>query len=1188
MEHEEIPSPVLSESELESLFRNLMNIYESEEIEDFDKNLIKHVLDNISLNEEGRIVVPCLWDERVIDSLPSNYWIAHNILLSMRKKYEKDPNKFKQYDDVIQQQLRDGILVESDEIEKLKSRKDVSFIAHNAVFRPTATSTKCRVVLLSNICEKGSGNTLSHNQVSIPGPQLNNKIATTCTLYRFNKFLMIYDLEKAFLQIGLKPEDMNKLHILWFKNIEEKSAPIALKFQRLPFGMRFSPFLLMVSLFYILIVNNLNIPESISNMLFNLCYMDNLAFSSNSSEEMLKAYHLSLNVFSKYSFNLQQFVSNCKDLNDKIESEVELHEHKLFGMRWNNQKDTLSAVQTHLNPEAGTKREMLSTINSNYDVLGIQLPVLNRAKLFMNKLQLNTSLGWDTKLGNDLLKEWRNISAQTNVDIPFSVPRRLENYDADCNLVIYVDASKDFMGCVVFLNTDLDLELKFVLSKNKLLNQNMKNKTIPVLELLAIKFGLKVGLELKQELSNAFIPVKIQKLKIFSDSMISLEWLSSKFHKTSKVEKRGPQVNNPLESIATKCEGQNVDFFHVKGEINPADCTTRTTSKKLLLQSNFHSGPRFSGTIDPYLSVPIQVQSQCSTVEIDKSPLHVKNLKAVFDVNKYSSFRFTVLVYHFVLKFVHKIKLRLKQREVVGFLNYNGTNKYSESVRGVLKASQEEYFPEVFSFFLEKETKDIPIITQLNLFLGDDGLLKVHSKMRRLESLTHKKFPILLHKNSPLTKSLIMDYHRNLLHSGTYRTLSELNKEFYIPAAYSTVKKTIRACLVCRKFNGRPPHFNPNDYRPFRVNPSPFPFRDVAIDHIGPFQVRFSDGQRKAYILIITCLWSRACNLIVSPKLDNEHLLLGLQQQIFEFGVFQNLVSDNGSPIVSSLGQIGEFIKDPIVQNFLTENNIKQLQFQPYPAKASFLGGFVENLVKQVKRMIISSLSKRILDYEHFLTLIKQCRMLINKRPVGCKRILSDQSSEIEFESISPEMLIYGREIPVISVIPQLDSEKGDEYCPTSTRDDLFETFHDLRAVKHDLESRYHAEFVDSLRSLSTNQPGRYKKLKTTDFQVNDLVTIRQDLVKPYNYPLGLISSVERNDLGDVVAVKVRKSNGEIIRRHVSDIILLERSELEPSSDLASPLRTPTSPEVRSRPTAREAARKANERIHNLVSEGQV
>jgi len=122
--------------------------------------------------------MPALWDPELIHLLPNNYSLAHNILNSLFKKFNKSPSKLNQYDAIIQQQLKDGIVERVQDLEGVKHDSESSFIAHNAVYKESSSTTKCRIVLLSNLCEKGSSS-LSHNQVSVPGPNLNSKFIFT-------------------------------------------------------------------------------------------------------------------------------------------------------------------------------------------------------------------------------------------------------------------------------------------------------------------------------------------------------------------------------------------------------------------------------------------------------------------------------------------------------------------------------------------------------------------------------------------------------------------------------------------------------------------------------------------------------------------------------------------------------------------------------------------------------------------------------------------------------------------------------------------------------------------------------------------------------------------------------------------------------------------------------------------------
>lgn len=1121
--------------ESDALYSALMNLYD-DVVDDTDKNLIKHVLDNIVV-ENNRIVVPALWDESVIHKLPNNFWLANNILHSLRKKLAH--HQLEQYDSVIAQQLRDGVLVQSEPVSHLKNSSKVSFIAHNAVFKPNAESTKCRVVLLSNLCQKGAGDNLSHNQVSLPGPQLNNKIVTTCTLYRFNMYLLVYDIEKAFLQLGLRADDANKLHILWFRDITRGDFElVAYKFNRVPFGLRFSPFLLMISLYYALLVNSDHEDEEVTRMLFNLCYMDNLAFSSSERHLVQKAYETSTRIFEQFSFNLQKIEVNDSQLRDKLALQANpVGTTNLLGLTWNTSTDEICNNPVFLNPTAACKRDILSTINSNYDPLGINVPVMIRAKLFLSKLQSREDLKWDTKLDADFLNEWKNISTQANCGVHLRIPRYIGEYAGAYTLVACTDASKDFIGAVLYLVDNDTGSVRFIMSKNRLVSKAMKTKTIPVLELLAIKFGVQLLLKMNSEMTDAFCPVNITGMRLYSDSMISLQWISSKVKKLNKVEKKGNHINSTLDSIVKTIDNHSMEFCHIEGSCNPADMVTKPVSSKVLAQSNFFSGPNLSKSSQLYVRIPnIDCHANLACVNVVETACPI-------NLEKYSSFSFAVKVYHYCRKFIAALKRKVLNRvsEVPRGVSY------ATSVEEVIRVSQHEHFSEVFSFFAGESTESVPIITQLNLYVDDKGLIRVKSKMRKLKA-DHAKYPLLMYKNSNLTLALIRDYHLRMRHAGAYKLLAELNKDFYISSAYSTVKRVLHQCLVCRKFHNRSKKPMQNDYRDFRINPAPFPFRDIALDHMGPFVVKSENGNNvKAYVLIVTCLWSRAVNLLLSPRIDKLSFLMCFQEHIFEYGVPQTIVSDNGSPICSALGDIKTYLNDDEVKGFLNERNIRMLEFTPYPANASFLGGLVENLVKQVKLMINSSIARRCLPYDQFHLFVKECKMLINKRPVACKRLLTDQTSHENFEAITPEVLIYGHEIPALSVIPHLDSELADSFTleHDPSRDILLEHLKNLREAKKEVEQRYYAEFVSSLRDNSTDRPDRYRQQRPIELAIGDVVTVKQPLCKPYNYPAGIIQEIEHNDVGEIVAVKIRKGNREVIRRHVSDVILIEHCQQE-------------------------------------------
>lgn len=216
--------------------------------------------------------------------------------------------------------------------------------------------------------------TVSHNQAMMSGPCLNHKLATTIMKLRFDKNLICFDLKKAFLQIELPLSDQAKLLFYWYKNVTKKDfSIITYKHNRLPFGLRPSPTLLLLGLYKILILDVEGCSPDILDLkrqVYDLIYMNNGAFSPNNPDTLEWAYKNLSNIFKSYQFSLQQFVTNNQDLQEMLDKEDQtLLEASLFGLVWNRKEDTFATQPLKLNADATTKRQILSSIATNFDLL---------------------------------------------------------------------------------------------------------------------------------------------------------------------------------------------------------------------------------------------------------------------------------------------------------------------------------------------------------------------------------------------------------------------------------------------------------------------------------------------------------------------------------------------------------------------------------------------------------------------------------------------------------------------------------------------------------------------------------------------------------------------------------------------------------------------------------------------------
>lgn len=231
--------------------------------------------------------MPLPWNPRCKQRLGTNYNLSVKILMTNKKKLTKS-NTLHLYDGVFREQEKLNIIERIEDIDKYKNENpNCSFLPHMGIIKLQRETTKVRIVYLSNLCERSvqEPDTVSHNNALLPGPCLNFKLRTALLLSRFDKYILIFDITKAFLGIQLPQSDQNKLLCLWFKDVQKGDfSLIAYKNLRLSFGLRPSPTVLMLALYKMLILDIDNDDEftiNLKRLIYSGIYMDNEMVSDN-------------------------------------------------------------------------------------------------------------------------------------------------------------------------------------------------------------------------------------------------------------------------------------------------------------------------------------------------------------------------------------------------------------------------------------------------------------------------------------------------------------------------------------------------------------------------------------------------------------------------------------------------------------------------------------------------------------------------------------------------------------------------------------------------------------------------------------------------------------------------------------------------------------------------------------------
>ena len=196
--------------------------------------------------------------------------------------------------------------------------------------------------------------------------------------------------------------------------------------------------------------------------------MDNGAFSSSNKEDLAWAWLELIRIFMQYQFNLQQFATNDDILQRQLDETAEEPTPEtvnLLGLQWNRCEDKLLVKPLRLDITASTKRGILRSLAQNFDPFNYNGPLLNRARIFMHKLQCDNSLKWDTKLSSAHLREWKNICNQIKSTPDIKLTRCVGNRDSTYKLIGFTDASKLMYGTVVYIQNQDTLETSFLIAK---------------------------------------------------------------------------------------------------------------------------------------------------------------------------------------------------------------------------------------------------------------------------------------------------------------------------------------------------------------------------------------------------------------------------------------------------------------------------------------------------------------------------------------------------------------------------------------------------------------------------------------------------------------------------------------------------------------------------------------------------
>ena len=1039
--------------------------------------------------QDGRYVVGLPWSAASgAKQLQNNEPLAHKRLQGLTSKLARDPKLEQEYHTVIQDMESSGIVHEVPPQESSgPCLGPIFYMPHRPVVRESSVSTKVRPVF--DASARGY-NGVSLNDCMEAGPSMIPDLVEI--LIRFRRWLVALtaDIQKAFLQIRVRKQDQDVHRFLW----DDHGVIKIMRFDRVPFGNKASPFLLNATIKFHL--SKFPLTPAVEELQDNL-YVDDLISGADSDADGCALMCEASQVMDEANMNLTKWGSSSKAVTDMIAREfqdkhLEAEVFKVLGLQWKPSEDCFSfdgvVIQSGLKI---TKRVVLSMLARLFDPLGFLTPFTMTAKCLFQELW-RLGLDWDEQVPESAQLTFTAWVTGLQELKSWEIPRNYTQgpWSDVCHLEIhgFGDASEKGYGACVYvraLKKDGTWSCSLVISKAKV--SPIKTVTLPRLELMGSLLTARLSVFVRKALK-----VPDVEIHCWTDSTVALGWIRGDPRKWKTF------VCNRVTEIQELTPPSR--WNHCPGVQNPADLTTRGILAAELMGSEvWLHGPQWlrssgpSGHEEP--SEDLEDQSQVSdSVKcemVSRQPVLLShNLENVFQVTRWSSLEKSIRVVGWVSRFIHNLRVPKKRRSP-GDLSFS--ELAAAKVLLIKSVQQEHYSAEREALQQGQSVRASSVIARLSPFLGSDGLLRMKGRLQRSELGYEEKHPVILPK-CHLSLLLVRFQHQLLKHAGVDTLVVTMRNQFWIVGLRRLAKQVKRQCLSCQKVDAPVCKQQMAPFPEHRVTRAP-PFAVTGVDHTGPLYCA-DFPSRKFYILLFTCSVVRAVHLELVDSLALKDTVLAIRRFVARRGLPTVIWSDNARVFGAAKDELRKQLGDVAPE------------WKFIAPRAPWWGGWWERLMRPVKAALKKSCGSQSLTRVELETCLHEAEACLNSRPLT---FVGDDPEASD--ALTPAHFLIGRTAGFQAPVPDVQDRPEDLQVRKELVDMQVEQFW----------SRWSSEYLRNLPACCGSKP-------QDAVNVGSVVLIHEDGVPRMRWLMGVVQQVFPGKDGLVRAVLVKTPKGSYTR----------------------------------------------------------
>ena len=470
--------------------------------------------------------------------MPNNEDQALKRLTGIKRKMMANERFYNDYADFMNKLLLKGYAekVPNEEIDRNDGK--VWYIPHHGVYHPNKPE-KIRVVFDCTANYQG----VSLNNKLLPGPDHTNNLVAVLLRFRQEPIAIMGDIESIFYQVKVDKSHCDYLRFFWWPNGDLTANPVAYRMLVHLYGAVSSPSVANAALQKTARDQKSFGPE-VSEVVHKNFYVDDCLKSVGTEDEAIKMINDVSELCKSGGFRLTKWLSNSRKVLMSVPEEEratnvkyldfdhdQLPMETALGVCWSVDSDTFG-FKINIKDQPSTKRGILSTVSSIYDLLGLAAPFILPARILLQEL-FRRSLDWDETINDTEFYRWQ----QWLEDLPKLEHLKLNRHYKPSSfgekpryqLHNFCDASETGYGVVTYLrmiDSEERIHCSLVMSKARV--APLKKVTIPRLELTAASVAVRLNKMILSELD-----FEIDQVFFWTDSMSVLKYLhneKSRFH----------------------------------------------------------------------------------------------------------------------------------------------------------------------------------------------------------------------------------------------------------------------------------------------------------------------------------------------------------------------------------------------------------------------------------------------------------------------------------------------------------------------------------------------------------------------------------------------------------------------------------------------------------------------------------